>query len=527
MPRVQDPLTLKQTCTNVIAHHFDRLWGEDFNSQFGNMPSRLMHVIGPFNDLPGHICEDIFQTLEKSHMLRSSHLHLLLMPQTTHVRFVTTSAASLINEALKLLSYRCKKLVCLDLSDCRFVSPQSIAKCLPSLPALKSLILTYTKANSAVLKSVATCLPHLTNLDLRGCPVTDSDALLLCGDGGNFEPVCKNLVRLNLTGTKVELRGCIAILQCFPNLRMLLFPDTMEAVAQLHKNDAPAPNSTDSAANRERSCGPSTSGGSSVSERNTSVPENCHKLEKLFSAGIRCGKIKSDSVQLACSYCPYARDVSWLYGASDESLKHLESLPHLNALEVCGDPCGVSFHGGIKPLLVSRGAEMRELGLFDILSVDLGMVGCMCPQLQHLKVFSMSLNADFAQSYVTAKQQAESFKALRYFMMVLGSSDIQFVPSDVLMCAKNLQTLHMLGVANLTDQVLEAAFEAHGFLCLKELELDTCNQVTVSSVTKLVTCCDQLTHVTLNCCDLITLQDVEELDLLISAEGLDVTVKWK
>ena len=50
MPRGKDASTLKQICINVIARNFERMWAQNFDTQFGDLP-RLLHVIGPFNDL--------------------------------------------------------------------------------------------------------------------------------------------------------------------------------------------------------------------------------------------------------------------------------------------------------------------------------------------------------------------------------------------------------------------------------------------------------------------------------------------
>ena len=50
MPRGRDASTLKQICINVIARNFERLWAQHFDIQFGDIP-RLLHVIGPFDDL--------------------------------------------------------------------------------------------------------------------------------------------------------------------------------------------------------------------------------------------------------------------------------------------------------------------------------------------------------------------------------------------------------------------------------------------------------------------------------------------
>ena len=247
-----------------------------------------------------------------------------------------------------------QRLTSLNLTNCMSVSAKLVVQCVSSLPVLRTLILKQTKINDYVLKAVACHLPQLTHLDLHACPVTDRGAQWLCGDHGDFEPVCTDLALLDISATKIDLTGCCSILQCFSKLCYLHYPDSIEAVACLHREGACYTNSRNSKSTTVNGPRPGTSGAESVKNMCTgnTLNQDHHRLEVLHATALRCRRIEPDSVRLACHHCPYVRELYFYQDATDEALRHLVDLQHLRVLEVTSDkPQAVTFHAGLLPLL--------------------------------------------------------------------------------------------------------------------------------------------------------------------------------
>jgi hypothetical protein len=338
---------------------------------------------------------------------------------------------------VKILFYDCvdfcfQNLLSLNLTNCMGLSPRAIIQCLTCLTRLRTLVLKQTKINDEVLKVIAMMLPCLTRLDLHACPVTDRGAQWLCGDEGDFDPVCRDLMLVDISATKIGLAGCGAIIRTFRALRSLSYPDSVEAVAQLRRCEASVNNKNKSSSGHQlnsRSSATSlisgqsstsnpqtkgkaagTSGGNLVKGDNLGLPEH-HKLEILYATALRCRHVEPESVALACAHCPLVKEVYWYQDASDASLANLLALTHLCVLEVTSDrPSAVTFHEGVLPLLQAHGEQFVSLGLYDVQDLDLGLLGSLCPSLRRLKVVSMHEDADFAHSYLTTQQRSAGFQ---------------------------------------------------------------------------------------------------------------------
>ncbi len=58
--------------SNVLKH-FDRLWCPDMIKQ-----SSFLYVVGPFDDLPHKLAQDIFTELKNRKQLRRHHIQMLI-----------------------------------------------------------------------------------------------------------------------------------------------------------------------------------------------------------------------------------------------------------------------------------------------------------------------------------------------------------------------------------------------------------------------------------------------------------------
>lgn len=392
-----------------------------------------------------------------------------------------------------------------------------------NLPLLSQLILKRTKANDSVMKIIATSLSQLTHLDLFACPVTSKGAEWLCGDGEDFEPVCTNLIKLDISATEIDIPGCCAIIRAFPKLRHLSFADTIEAVAVLHsgKYDRLKKRCENGLNNTESS---------SASMVFTGGADQ-HQLQILHATALKCRHISPESVQVACVYCPYVREVYFYQHASNVSLNYLASLQHLAVLEVTSDQPGeVTFHEGLLPLLHARGEGMIGLGLYDIQDVDLGKVGTMCPSLQRLKIVSMFEDGDFSSSFMLASQMQTAFCHLRKLTIIIGTDITRLDREDMqhlLLNASLLEDCHMINVQCLTDDTLILALSRHGFQYLQEMQLEVCNSITSESLTQLVHSNNPLSSLSIKNCENVTYQDYQDLMSHVSQACLNLTINWE
>lgn len=61
---------------------------------------------------------------------------------------------------------------------------------------------------------------------------------------------------------------------------------------------------------------------------------------------------------------------------------------------------------------------------------------------------------------------------------------------------------------------------------MPQVQLESCDQVTVSSLTQLVATSSPLSQLILKRCQLVSYQDFQQLKALAEAEGLDITIEW-
>lgn len=391
---------------------------------------------------------------------------------------------------------------------------------------LRKLILKHTKINDNVLKVIAISHPSLIHLNISGCPVTDIGASLLCGDNGDFVPVCINLGKLDITATKIGLSGCSLIIHTFCKLKYINFADTFEAVALLYQSKETPGHKP--ASKEEQSV---TLQQVHQSDLKTVKEIEQLQLQTLHATALKCASVRPESVQVACAHCSNVREIFFYQNASDRALQHLINLIHLTVLEVTSDhPGEVTFHEGLLPLLQSRGDGIISLGLYDVQDVDACMIGILCPHLQQLKFVSMYEDADFAHSYIPDKQLATIFTTLQRLTVVIGPDTTNLQKDDFLCILRNAQKIeeiHLINVQHFTDDVLTEVLTAHGFLLLKSLKIESCNNVGLSSLIQLISHFNPLILLILKQCSNVSFQDLQELHRKVKIDHLDLTIQWE
>ena len=105
-----------------------------------------------------------------------------------------------------------------------------------NVPHIQSLILQNTKCNDQVMAAIGRTCTQLRELNVFGCPVTDSGAFGLCmkssANGGL--PNCSQLVSLDIGTTAVSLCGASAILQSLHCLRYFYYCDVCAVLEKLY-----------------------------------------------------------------------------------------------------------------------------------------------------------------------------------------------------------------------------------------------------------------------------------------------------
>ena len=73
MPRRPSVASLKQSCIRSVLKNMDGFWCRGLDKQ-----SNFRFVVGPFDDIPVKLVQEIFGQLKERKQLRKHHVQLLL-----------------------------------------------------------------------------------------------------------------------------------------------------------------------------------------------------------------------------------------------------------------------------------------------------------------------------------------------------------------------------------------------------------------------------------------------------------------
>ena len=152
-------------------------------------------------------------------------------------------------------------------------------------------------------------------------------------------------------------------------------------------------------------------------------------------------------------------------------------IDHLERL-LAGADRFIRFAEGIVPFLNTFGSSLQEIKLASFDEVDTFFVLRACPRL-------ITLNLDFNAGYTSSFPIPPTSQFLECF--VYSGQNIQCIGDQELISilkAPNLKHLEILNCDQLTDSILETAFDTHQFAKLEILILRICNNLSSESFTR-------------------------------------------
>ena len=192
--------------------------------------------------------------------------------------------------------------------------------------------------------------------------------------------------------------------------------------------------------------------------------------------------------------------------------------------------CEITFDGGIVPVLKAVGGSLNLLKLRGLdMYMDLTAIDYFCSNLCHLFLKS---NLDYMLVQLRTRSM---FKKLETMHLASNETPSRWVPEDVepihvishnilllLLSSPVLKDVSIEGCYNLRDDLVQQAYNIHGFENLEQLGIYSCKSLTNEGFgvfMKVIS--NPLKTITFGDCDLLTMEYLVELHKKINEN------KWK
>ena len=154
MPRVLQKAerSLKELCLLNIIHNIETLWYKDFLDKNFNNNTHFLYLLGPFDDLPHKLIQDLWLCLKRKRFIRRHHAYILISPYLSELDLSKTEAD--LGLMLGLAAQRCFKLQSLNLSHNKQLPRDMISRSLPLLTKLTSLSLAHSNVTDQQVSGV-------------------------------------------------------------------------------------------------------------------------------------------------------------------------------------------------------------------------------------------------------------------------------------------------------------------------------------------------------------------------------------
>jgi len=494
---------MKSLCLRSISENMDSLWCRRFLDYYsGN--AHYMYVIGPFDQLPPSLIQDLWVYLKQKKLLRKHHIYLLISPYTRTLDLSHCDAD--LGLMLLLTSQRCFQLRQLNLSYSKLPRDQ-LSNCLPNLSELTSLTLAHSSITNSLLSIVGLYCSKLTTLDLSYCrQVSDPglQSVFLPQDSSGSADMrfgrCKLLSKLLVGGAQnVTSEAVQDALQHLHHLVVLDFHDSVGVVEQL------------------------------VLE---GVLDRKLLLRSLYTQECR----SCDSLALAVSVCPMVEHVYIVTSENIAStnllslldLKQIQEIHVSNELGLYSLP----VQEQLGPVLQKHGETILSINLAEVEQVDVGLICNFCPNLTHLALL-------WNRSYLE-HDPGKNKGFVRTFFSKLRTVNIAFVEQDeenlfteictrdlsCILVSPNLKKVKMCHAQNLTDLLLSDILEERGFAKIEYLELTKCNEISFEGLERVLQCENCLTHAKFVKCEEITRRDFQSYQKKIKKWKWNMKIDW-
>ncbi|XP_064086042.1 uncharacterized protein LOC135201085 [Macrobrachium nipponense] len=529
MPQHRPPGTLKQQCIRNIARNMDKLWARDYVQNWHEQSKTLSFVLGPFEDLPGTVVELLIEELVNTKRLRKHHLQILLVYHLE--RFVLRKETD-FEKAITLLLSRCKNLRHIGLRSsslpCRLLT-----KVFMSLEHLQTVDLSQTSISEVTLATMGENCKNVRILNLSDSSATDKGiAGLIHGhhcpptrDPFETTALSRKLIHLNVYGSHVTSSGVLAALVYMPSLQELNHSELLASIARLSSSDLEL-----HLFKEYRKIG--------LDENPVLNLRRLQCDEYGFNmSGICCD---ASLISFGVTMCPLVHSINFgdLISVRSESLLPLLQLNEIDDLTLYFEEKEeVDFYEHILPLLLKFGPGLRKLHLRSVHKVNLKVIGCLCNELQLLRLMSNCYYCDRnpGEAFSSLSKVQPSFQHLKIISVdneVGGNLHEHMkaqIPVDsirLLLQSPCLEEISLIDQDGLTDEVLMACARETKLPKLKEVQFVVCNNLTVTSIWEVMHLKNPMSTLRLIDCKQITVNDYKDLTTYVKRNKFALDVLW-
>lgn len=504
MPQYPPVSTLRQSCLNHIVKNIE-YWCQEYVDKF--LPEgKFIYVLGPFEDLPSLLLEEIIQALKEQRKIRRHHLHLLSVAhlQKMNLSHEHTDLAFI----LQLAAFKCKHLKVLDMSYCTKVPRKTLKEAIPSFPLLEEIDLSWSNVTDDIMATLGAYAFNLRTLDLNGCTnITDLAIISLCVTVPGPETQknrfgnCTKLTRLCLFDTMVGPDGVRCAIENLPNLRSLEWVDTVRVLDCLY--------------------------GRKWDNRDLDSLPQLHLSDLCLEAN---ETIRKDIFELCVKVCPKAYRISLTetYHLAASSLLPLMNLPAIAELNIVGGDDD-TFPLGISPLLVHHGETLTKVFLVDLPTGSVEIVAKNCVNLVHLSLIDIAVYRDPPASKKKEVATHKPFSKLRTLKFASAPSETTLSDANLkmLLSSPSLEYFFIRSCNLLTDKLILDVLSKNKLPKLIHWEVEECKNITAAPIKRLLQLRNPLKYLRLWECKKVTRADSDYFKELIRKKKWNIDFEWK
>lgn len=300
---------------------------------------------------------------------------------------------------------------------------------------------------------------------------------------------CKSICALILEGSKVTTKGIQLALSNLPELQVLYHTSILECLAEIAQT---------------------------ALDEKLNMPK--YSLSSLYI--LENTIYKSQSLELSVLLCPNVTKVhlTWQDGRlTDTDILSLRSLDNLKTLEIHHNAflprkqgealvidAGLTFDGGVAPLLQTVGTSLKKLNLKGFFNdVDIPAITESCPNLQSLTLSVKRFKTTWSKS--DEKRTRNPVSEQLAFLDVNGSVTTENLVA--LLSSPSLVHVRLSNCSALTDEILHKTARQHSFGNLEYFKLFHCPSVSRKGIDILFQDTNPLKEIQLTWCEKIKNQD--------------------
>jgi len=188
------------------------------------------------------------------------------------------------------------------------------------------------------------------------------------------------------------------------------------------------------------------------------------------------------------------------------------------------------FHQGLLPVLEKIGSRLKSLEIIKMNNASFQQIGALCPNLED---FFFVTNICATVQDILPEMQNNIFQNIKSFRLIIMGRDstdlnnsLKMGLRSILGNAKGIETLSLDGCDELQDDILSDVMNNNSFTNLRSLSLVSCNSITASFITQLLTQDNYLSFLQLHNCWNISRKDWEQFQQTAKMNNYDLEIEW-